>query len=221
MKEDGITARFNREYDQLFRISIALSLVTSLFLMFFVYRSYALNDQSDASTSTPKAERQHIVPQRLRSHLFDDDVMNVMSDDFFLEDMRQMQKRMDAVFEQSFASFRQDPFFTDLQLPSIHGMQDQSFELREEDNQYLAVLGVSNLDDTKLNVEVLNGQLTIHGVQQETIQRQGSRGSVQRSFTRSMSLPDDADPDGLSTSYRDGMLYITIPKSETGFIRTP
>ena len=71
-------------------------------------------------------------------------------------------------------------------------------------------------EDVKVVVE--NGSLIIKGERKrETEHKDKKIHRIERSygsFYRSFSLPEDADGNGVSASFKDGVLRVSLPKSE-------
>lgn len=72
-------------------------------------------------------------------------------------------------------------------------------------------------EDVKVSVD--NGVLTIAGERRMEVE-EGEEGTRQHrlervygSFSRSFTLPEDADEGGIDAAYQDGMLTLTIPKA--------
>jgi HSP20 family protein len=91
-------------------------------------------------------------------------------------------------------------------------------DISEDDNAYLikAELPEINRDDVKVRLE--NGVLTISG-DRRWEKEEGNRKyhRVERaygSFVRSFTMPDDADPDKVRAEFKDGILRVSISKSE-------
>lgn len=76
------------------------------------------------------------------------------------------------------------------------------------------------LDASKIDVTLDRGVLRISGERQTDLPGQDAKTSVyarERStgrFTRTVSLPDDIDPGQVKASYRDGVLQVSIARSE-------
>jgi HSP20 family protein len=76
------------------------------------------------------------------------------------------------------------------------------------------------LDASKIDVTLDRGVLRITGERQEDLPSKDAKTTVyarERSagrFTRSVSLPDDIDPSQVKASYRDGVLQVSIARSE-------
>jgi HSP20 family protein len=77
------------------------------------------------------------------------------------------------------------------------------------------------IDAGSLEVSVDRGLLTIAGKREAKRQEAGAKANVYAAerihgeFRRVLSLPDDADPDKVDASYRNGIVHIHIQKRET------
>ena len=74
------------------------------------------------------------------------------------------------------------------------------------------------LDPSTVEVNLDRGVLSIAGSRQTELPAQDQKASVhinerfQGKFQRVVSLPDDADPNGVSAAYRDGILHIQVKR---------
>ncbi len=109
-------------------------------------------------------------------------------------------------------NFFNKPLFSD--MPNMHF---PAVNISETDNGYdveLAVPGFQK-EDFKINVE--NDVLTISAEEKKeetTEDKNYSRREYHyASFTRSFRLPDNAKDDDIKANYTDGMLKLTIPKT--------
>ena len=85
----------------------------------------------------------------------------------------------------------------------------------DKDNTYVRaeLPGVSKDD---INVEVVDGYLTISAARPSTSSGQASNteGETKFSFSRSVSLNDTVQADKVSAAYENGVLTVTLPKRE-------
>jgi HSP20 family protein len=76
------------------------------------------------------------------------------------------------------------------------------------------------IDPSKLDVTIDKGLLTISGERKNRAPEAGAKVNVyareraEGTFRRVVTLPEDADPDRVSASYRDGVLRIQVQKRE-------
>lgn len=61
-----------------------------------------------------------------------------------------------------------------------------------------------------INVEVVDGYLTLEASREA----EGEKGQTKAKVNRSISLPEDVQTDGVSAAYVDGVLTVTLPKKE-------
>lgn len=91
-------------------------------------------------------------------------------------------------------------------------------DISEDEDLYLikAELPEVSKDDVKVTVE--NGVLTISGERRfEKEEKTRKYHRIERSygnFIRSLSMPEDADADKVAAEFKDGVLRVTLPKSE-------
>jgi HSP20 family protein len=91
-------------------------------------------------------------------------------------------------------------------------------DLVEADNHFVLKADLPGLSDDDVAIEVQDGTLKISGERKEE-HEQTERGwyRVERSFgsfSRSLTLPDGVDPDGISAEFHNGVLEVRIPKPE-------
>ena len=80
------------------------------------------------------------------------------------------------------------------------------------------VAEIPGLDKKQLNVEVEEGILTISGDKHNTFENDGAKvlrkELKQSSFKRSFELGELLDGDNISAKFKDGVLSVSIPKTE-------
>jgi HSP20 family protein len=91
-----------------------------------------------------------------------------------------------------------------------------SVEISESDDQYLVKLEIPEVKKKDLEVEVADGMLTIRGERrmETTDQKKHRTERFYGSFERSFSLPDDVQEQDIAAEQKDGMLYISLRKSD-------
>jgi len=89
-------------------------------------------------------------------------------------------------------------------------------DISEADDHYEIQADIPGVAKDDLKVTVDNGVVTIQGERTQEKEEDTKRlHRVERfygSFTRSFTLPDDADASGLKAAAKDGQLTVTIPK---------
>jgi HSP20 family protein len=91
-------------------------------------------------------------------------------------------------------------------------------DLVEAEDHFVLKADLPGLDESDVSIEVQDGTLTISGERKaEHESRERGWYRVERSFgsfSRSLTLPDRVDPDGISASFDRGVLEVRIPKPE-------
>jgi HSP20 family protein len=144
-----------------------------------------------------------------------------------------------AAAQDPFAAMRQDPFFDDAffslgrltqQMSQLFenmggmGPMDSSFmpavDMEETKNAYIVRSDIPGLDKDKIDVSVHGNLLTLRGVRETGSEHKDDRSgyySQERSygsFSRSMMLPGPVDESKITADYKNGVLTVTLPKSE-------
>ena len=91
-------------------------------------------------------------------------------------------------------------------------------DIKEEDNQFLVVADIPGVAPENIEVKMENGMLSIKGERKEEFkeEKEGYR-RIERScgtFHRRFTLPETADPEGITARSNNGSLEVTIPKRE-------
>ena len=91
-------------------------------------------------------------------------------------------------------------------------------DIKEEDSQFLVVADIPGVAPENIEVKMENGMLSIKGERKE--EHKEEKEGYQRiersygSFHRRFTLPETADPEGITAKSNNGLLEITIPKRE-------
>ena len=93
-----------------------------------------------------------------------------------------------------------------------------SVDIKEEDDKYIFIADIPGVDPKDIEVTAEKGVLTVKGErEQEKKEEKKNYKRVERSwgnFYRRFSLPDNAETDKIDAKSKNGVLEITIPKSE-------
>jgi HSP20 family protein len=123
-----------------------------------------------------------------------------------------LRHEMDDLMERFFGEDR-DGFFPTRGLPSI--------DVSETDNAVEVKMDLPGVKPDEVNVEVRDNVLTVSGERKEEKESEEGNGRkyhrVERrygSFSRSVRLPTPIDENKVNAEYRDGVLSITLPKTE-------
>ena len=93
-----------------------------------------------------------------------------------------------------------------------------SLDVAETKSELVVKAEAPGLDPKDIDISLSDGVLTIKGEKrQEKEEKEADYHLVERSygsFTRSVQLPREVQSDKISASYKNGILKITLPKSE-------
>jgi HSP20 family protein len=113
---------------------------------------------------------------------------------------------------------RFDPFaeMTPSALEGPAAIFSPSFEVRETDNAYVFNADLPGVKEDDIDITLSGNRLTVSGHREsETRDERDRYYAYERSygsFSRSFTLPDDADVDNAKAEMRDGVLKIELPK---------
>ncbi|MEE8404626.1 MAG: Hsp20/alpha crystallin family protein [candidate division Zixibacteria bacterium] len=127
-------------------------------------------------------------------------------------------------FEKIFDNFfSNSPFFGDAgNICNVAEGTESGFSpkvnITEADNQVKLNFELPGIDKDKIKVTVKNGQLTVSGernVEQKTETEDFVRSEIfSGQFSRSFTLPKNVRADKIKADYKNGMLLISLPKTE-------
>ena len=121
-------------------------------------------------------------------------------------ELGQLENRIRRLFEEPFEFVTSPVTFT----PSV--------EVRELDNQFIVTAELPGLKKDDVDIEYQNGVLFIRGEKVEESHEEKRNLLVWErqygSFQRSFMLPNTIDQDKILAEFNDGILTITLPKTE-------
>jgi HSP20 family protein len=138
---------------------------------------------------------------------------SVAADPPFQNLARQARKLMDQM-QKGYYTFSPSDVWT----PSVN--------LYETAHSYLVCVDLAGVDKEKIDLEVRDGRLRLRGSRAVPMQEEGGseehEGKKVRvhlmeidhgSFSREVELPSNINRDSISATYRNGMLWVEIPKT--------
>ena len=127
------------------------------------------------------------------------------------KDFERMRREMDRLWDSFFeGGLRKRTEGAGEWLPSLY--------VAETKNEIVVKAEVAGMDPKDIDISLSDGVLTIKGEKkQEKEEKEADYHLTERSygsFTRLVQLPKEVQSDKISASYKDGILKITLPKSE-------
>ena len=115
-----------------------------------------------------------------------------------------------------------DRFFDEMseELPSFSNLLAPAIDLDENDTHYTVTTEIPGVDKDDVTIELTERTLTIRGEKKSESEEKSDRRRYSErtygSFRRSISLPQDADEDParVEASFKNGVLTVTVPRSE-------
>jgi len=124
-------------------------------------------------------------------------------------ELDKMRNEMDQVWD---SFFEGKPKFREL------GKWFPSVDVSETKNDLIVKAELPGIDPKDIDISLNDGYLTIKGERkQEKEEKEENYHFIERSygsFTRSVRLPNEVQRDKISASYKNGILKVTLPKSE-------
>lgn len=127
-------------------------------------------------------------------------------------------QEVDRLFDQAIRGFDMSPFGFNRTLGQrvSDGMLRPTLDLGATDQTYTISVEVPGVDEKDVKVEIVNDTLTIRGEKkQESEEKDKNYYRIERSygsFQRVLSLPEDANQDGIAATFKNGILTVTMPR---------
>lgn len=85
---------------------------------------------------------------------------------------------------------------------------------KEDDVNYYLEIAVPGFSKENFSVTIENGNLKISGQKEKSQEKYNRKEFSYESFERSFVIPEIVNEENLSATYKDGVLYVTLPKKE-------
>jgi HSP20 family protein len=131
----------------------------------------------------------------------------------FPSDILSMQREINRMFDTFFRGGLSD------ETALAPSAWSPAVDIAEHDNEYVVKMEIPGVDKGDVKITMRDGVLTVSGEKKSEKESKGSSyHRVERSygtFERSFSLPSSVKADNIDAVFKDGILSITLPKSET------
>jgi HSP20 family protein len=139
------------------------------------------------------------------------------SEGYVSHPIARLHREVDRLFENAFRNFGFSATGFDLSTPLVSsGLLKPNVDVGATDHEYAITMEVPGVSEKDVKVEIAGETLTIRGEKkQEKEQKSQDFYRVERSygsFQRVLSLPEDADQEGISASFKKGVLTIKLPR---------
>lgn len=120
-------------------------------------------------------------------------------------EMRAMREKMNSIMQNAMSRF-----------PAKQNMGVSKLNMEETKDAYMLTLDIKGLDKNKINIEINRNSLTISGqrLEQNEEKRAGAYFSSSNisSFSQTIPVPQDVNPQAVKTEVKGDTLLITLPK---------
>jgi HSP20 family protein len=112
------------------------------------------------------------------------------------------------------------PGWRDVEDDDFLEMSDISMDVYEEGDDVVVKVVAPGFKKDQLDISIEAGKITIVGKAEDVVEEQEKKRKYyrkeisRRSFTRSCELPVDVVPDKAKADFKDGVLKVSLPKSE-------
>jgi HSP20 family protein len=130
-----------------------------------------------------------------------------------------LRREIDRLFEDFDHGFLGFPFRRLLSEwePRWLGEMAPAIDIVEKDKTYEITAELPGLDQSNIELKLLNGMLTIKGEKKEEIEEKKKNSYLSErhygAFERSFQVPQDVDEAKIEASFSKGLLTVTLPKS--------
>lgn len=112
------------------------------------------------------------------------------------------------------------PSWRDLEDEDFLEMSDIGMDVYEEGENVVVKVMAPGFSKDQLDISIESGKVTIVGKAEDVMEEKESKRKYyrkeisRRSFTRSCELPIEVVPDKAKADFKDGVLTVSLPKSE-------
>ena len=117
-------------------------------------------------------------------------------------------------------------FFEDFGMPSLFTEETgfrPAFDVSETENELIVRAEIPGMEKKDIDIHLTDGVLTIKGEKRhEKEDKEENYHRIERSygaFSRTIRLPFDVETDKVDATYKDGVLKVMLPKSETAKLK--
>jgi HSP20 family protein len=114
-----------------------------------------------------------------------------------------------------------DSFFKDFGLPVVSDWEKEwtpAIDVSETEKEYIVKAELPGINKKDIDISLTDGVLTVKG--EKRLEKKEEKENYHYmetrygSFTRSLRLPEDASSEKVDAVYADGVLKVTVPKTE-------
>ncbi len=155
----------------------------------------------------------------LFDRFFDDDFFSSRPDPF--EEMRQLHNRFESMMSESSRKMFKDSWNDWFEDRFFGGSKDIDIRTDEKDDVYLITIGILNLKENNLNININAKGISVEGNFSQTIEKTDGNGKVIRKqevrqrLSKLIPIPGDADADNAKIDHEKDKILISLPKKKS------
>ncbi|WP_458734822.1 Hsp20/alpha crystallin family protein [Zobellella taiwanensis] len=142
-----------------------------------------------------------------------DDAMPMVGNDQDAHPILRLQREMDRLFEHSLRRFGSDPLLEDWPSPAQF---KPSLDISERNDSYLISMEIPGTRKEDISLVREGDKLIIRGEKKHEHEEKSDKlHRIERSyghFQRVLTLPADAEDEGIDAEFKDGVLKIRVPR---------
>jgi HSP20 family protein len=141
----------------------------------------------------------------------------------FFRDMDSLHKEMDRLFDDFWKGsghhfMMNTPWQTSMTTPLAHSEVMPRIDETEDEKAFHVQVELPGMDQEDVDITLSNGLLTIRGEKKREDEEKGKdfyrKERSFGAFRRSLPIPADVDDAKIEASFKKGVLYIELPKTE-------
>ncbi|UEM20876.1 Hsp20/alpha crystallin family protein [Skermanella mucosa] len=136
-----------------------------------------------------------------------------------------LRDEIDRLFDDFSAGMMRSPFRTRLmdfepfrRFETVFSGAVPTAEVAEKEKEYVVTLELPGIDQKDVEISVSGGMLTVKGEKREEKEKTEKQLHLSErrygSFQRSFPVPETVDQDRIAAAMKDGVLTVTLPKTE-------
>jgi HSP20 family protein len=135
------------------------------------------------------------------------------------QEMRQMQHQMNRMFEDAYSRMRSELSSSHPQTQSSPFVTESKVTVNDQKHDYVVTADMPGVKKGDVNVSLDGRLLRISAQSRSEENLKGKHGKVvgeetyASSYQRALTLPGPVDASGMHTSFKDGVLTVTVPKA--------
>jgi HSP20 family protein len=136
-----------------------------------------------------------------------------------IRDLTRMEDRWNPFWIRRFFDQDMDEMFRNVIQPSMRYTEvfTPKCDFRETEDHYFISMDLPGIPREDIHIDVKNNELHVYGETHRQKKEEGTTHIVERfkgNFYRTFALTDEVEPSKVEANFKDGVLYVALPKAE-------